>query len=150
MNQLFITLKVGVSVANYFMSGIWLLFMSPRGVQLRGHFMTLILRIPYDVEVDSEKQGTFWDTFSCRQASNCGHFSGEISLPDLPGRCYEFIRYDAQSLCCLTRTLFRMLSVDCIQIPLHKYQHFKAHCTNIVCRWPHQYLACPESIDISQ
>ena len=59
MNQLFITLKVGVSVANYFMSGIWLLFMSPRGVQLRGYFMTLILRIPYDVEVDSKKQGTF-------------------------------------------------------------------------------------------
>ena len=36
-----------------------MLFLSPRGVQLGGHFMTLILSIPYDVEVDSKKQGTF-------------------------------------------------------------------------------------------
>ena len=56
MNQLFIQLRVGVCVANSFTSGIWLHAVF---VQLGGHFMTLILSIPYDVEVDSKKQETF-------------------------------------------------------------------------------------------
>ena len=113
-------IKVCVCVANFFTLGIWLLFFCL--LEQYSWEDTLwplfsVFLAKYDVEAESKKQGTFRDTFWCRQTSNCGHFSG-ISVPDIPGRCYEF-------LSCLTHTWFNWLIVIIIyllqlfQFPLH-------------------------------
>ena len=98
-------IRVGVCVANFSTLGIcFFCLLEEYSWEDTLWPLFSVFLAKYDVEAESKKQGTFRDTFWSRQTSNCGHFSGEISVPDIPGRCYEF-------LSCLTRTWFNWLIV---------------------------------------